>query len=109
MTSKRTSPAANGAWQDISKRQIDDPALAEIAPAAQAAPPTQADLDAVLDDLKFDLLVETADLTLHHAERVREAALGNDRDRAHLHACQASRCLKTMLLTIAELNLGRRR
>jgi hypothetical protein len=71
----------------------------------QDGPHSQAalDVDSILDDLKFDLLVETADLAIHHAERVRDAALGNDRDRARLHACQLSRCVKSMLITIGEL------
>ena len=70
-------------------------------------PHSEANFDALLDDLKYDLLVEIADIVIAYADRVRDAALGNDRDRARLHAGLVSRAVKSMLITIAEI--GQRR
>ena len=79
--------------------------LASVPPLSD--PHSEADFDTLLDDLKFDLLVEIADIVISHADRVRDAALGNDRDRARLHAGLTSRAVKSMLITIAEI--GQRR
>jgi hypothetical protein len=64
--------------------------------------PSEAALS-IVDHDRFDVLVEAANLAIHHAKRARHAALMRDRLRSRLHACAASRSVRTMLLTVEEL------
>jgi hypothetical protein len=57
----------------------------------------------VIDDERFLVLAEAAELACHHARHARHAALNHDRSRARLNVCQASRAIRSALVTLEEL------
>jgi hypothetical protein len=70
---------------------------------------TPSEADSCLDEARFEVLLEATDLALQLVKRARRAAVRRDRDRSRLYACQTSRCVRTMLVTIEELCRDRRR
>ena len=79
--------------------QADIPAENEIAALKQAAP-TAAH---IVDELAFEFLAEAASSAIQHTNQTIKACDDRNRRAAKMHACQASRAVKSMLETVAEL------